>query len=498
MTTSTVWDQYLEQGVQDFLDNESLKRQLVAAESEVFQKEKSNVDIHDVVAGQVISRKVMTEADLDKKSAAFWSGGRFISIYSDRTIAPLKATSKVMSLILEQYAVKPDFLPVLLSFGDEPQLSEASSSNFVYDSISQQEYVISYKLNFVEENQRGGQDPWSFRHVGIYHHHEKSRDLFIILHCTKSTAFYQRLATLLPPPPPGSSPTTSSPASPSLRKICAEPENLHSLLLSCYFSNWRPYLRYLGKIFSEMASSNNLLSSNDRAMTDNVDATKQATFPVVRALRNTNDFVLFASGCCSNNVDILDRLSSCPRFAATRMRERTASQALALRGSMASARVLQGSIENAIELVGYTLTLHSQLETGKLDKEIRDMTEGLRNLYQKSVNDSSMIRLITVFSAIYLPGSFVGGIFGMNFFVFDIEQRHIVISYDFWIFIVVWLGLSALTALAFLLTWRRKRQNEKAASQAPEEEGAAGTTSTTTANREEKKKDKRLKGAWFT
>lgn len=142
-------------------------------------------------------------------------------------------------------------------------------------------------------------------------------------------------------------------------------------------------------------------------MVDNAEATRQASFTAVQALRNTNDFALFANACCSNNVDILERLSKCQRFSEP-TRQRTESQALVLRGHIASCKVLQDRMSNTIELVGYTLTLHNQLETGKLDKEIRDMTRKLQDLSQKSVDDSTIVRLITILSAIYLPGSFVG------------------------------------------------------------------------------------------
>jgi hypothetical protein len=64
--------------------------------------------------------------------------------------------------------------------------------------------------------------------------------------------------------------------------------------------------------------------------------------------------------------------------------------------------------------VGYTLTLHNQLETAKVDKELRDMTGELRDvttrlkeLQQDSVDDSVTVKIITVVSAFYLPGSFV-------------------------------------------------------------------------------------------
>jgi hypothetical protein len=50
----------------------------------------------------------------------------------------------------------------------------------------------------------------------------------------------------------------------------------------------------------------------------------------------------------------------------------------------------------------------------------------------------------------------------MNFFVFDTDHRKIVIAHDFWIFVLVWLGLSALTALAFVFTWWRKKKQKDA------------------------------------
>jgi hypothetical protein len=51
METSSVWDAYLEQDLQDFVDNGSLRDQLIAAQNGVFHKRDSNVSIHDVLEG---------------------------------------------------------------------------------------------------------------------------------------------------------------------------------------------------------------------------------------------------------------------------------------------------------------------------------------------------------------------------------------------------------------------------------------------------------------
>lgn len=47
------------------------------------------------------------------------------------------------------------------------------------------------------------------------------------------------------------------------------------------------------------------------------------------------------------------------------------------------------------------------METAKVEKELRDLTEGLKNLTESTVDDSATVRIITLVSAFYLPGSFV-------------------------------------------------------------------------------------------
>jgi Mg2+ and Co2+ transporter CorA len=69
----------------------------------------------------------------------------------------------------------------------------------------------------------------------------------------------------------------------------------------------------------------------------------------------------------------------------------------------------------------YTVNLQNQLESANLDREIRDMTKQmttlaeetgavtkkLHELTRNTVDDSAIVSIITIVSAIYLPGSFV-------------------------------------------------------------------------------------------
>lgn len=133
------------------------------------------------------------------------------SIYSERTIYPLQITSDLLCKILRKYDVHPDFFRVVLSFGEEPHLAEASSGNLaIHPSGADRTGMwtrskenqskklschpdISYQINYVEENLRKGQDPWSFRHTGVYHRHSPDLDLFILLHPNQYSVIEARL-----------------------------------------------------------------------------------------------------------------------------------------------------------------------------------------------------------------------------------------------------------------------------------------------------------------
>lgn len=98
------------------------------------------------------------------------------------------------------------------------------------------------------------------------------------------------------------------------------------------------------------------------------------------------------------------------------------------------------------------------MEAAKLDHELRDMTEQLKNLTQNlltltehSVDDSTTVKIITFVSAFYLPGSFVATLYGMNFFLFDQDRRRIVIADDFWVFLATWLPLTVITGAIYVV-----------------------------------------------
>ena len=137
--------------------------------------------------------------------------------------------------------------------------------------------------------------------------------------------------------------------------------------------------------------------------------------------------------------------------------------------------------------------------TREMKTHIRDtgeVTLKLKNLTENTVDDSAIVRIITIISAIYLPGSFVGvstkpglqlydkthastplvplatllviftdtiskTLFGSNYFEFDAKSRQLIMASNFWIFVALWLALTSLTGFIYFFSYMRKSLKAK-------------------------------------
>lgn len=166
-----------------------------------------------------------------------------------------------MKEILMGYQVDSAFLPVLFSFGDEPHLAESGATNVATNKLEDGQHSkssrgrtleghspdkhpdVSYQLQYVEENHRSLDRPWSIRHTGVYHHHspKDAFDLFIFLNPMDESVLEQQLMAYTQP----------HFSQYVLASICANPMRLHVLPFAAYVHNWRWCLRYWGKQFGE-------------------------------------------------------------------------------------------------------------------------------------------------------------------------------------------------------------------------------------------------------
>ncbi|OGM44099.1 hypothetical protein ABOM_007270 [Aspergillus bombycis] len=74
---------------------------------------------------------------------------------------------------------------------------------------------------------------------------------------------------------------------------------------------------------------------------------------------------------------------------------------------------------------------------------------------QSALVDNTMMKTVAIVSLVYLPGTFVSGIFGMNFFNFDTTESGAMVwalSDNFWLYWLVTIPLT-LTTMAVWLLW---------------------------------------------
>lgn len=155
----------------------------------------------------------------------------------------------------------------------------------------------------------------------------------------------------------------------------------------------------------------------------------------ISRLRNLADLVHLVRICSKGNLDIIQRLQarSPQPAAAYDIFEAT------ITGCIASCEGLIPRIQNATDMVcphtgsartishspiyqvGYVLSACNQIQTAQTQKwaaemqtkaaatgrELRDLTVKLKDLQKHTVDDSAAVKIITVMSAVYLPGSFV-------------------------------------------------------------------------------------------
>lgn len=384
--------------ISDRLTSRLLQDQMRQCEDEIFLDVGGDFQVFDVTQHKIESTSIRSEEDFSNLlSQPVTIGTRIISISADSTIEPLNISFTWCARLFEAYQVRPEFLQVLLAFGNEPLRAEACSASNAYFPTWDNGYCLSYKLNFVEPNKRGGRDPWSRRHLGVYHHHTSESDLYILLHCTSSSALYQQLAPAA---------KNGGAVERLLTDIFEHPGSLHDAIMACYIHNWRFYLRDMGDEVSGM---------NDEAMVAKVTDPVSENHALVRRLRKIRDRVSFTSACCLSNLEALR--SICKSRGDSTRDMHTSMLPMAetmINGYIQDSKSLQDGIDNTIELISYTLAVHNQEETAKLDKETRNLAEEtsrvtveLKSINESSANDSAIISIITILSAIYVPGSFV-------------------------------------------------------------------------------------------
>jgi Mg2+ and Co2+ transporter CorA len=350
-----------------------------------------------------------------------------------------------MMRVMEKWGISAMFFDVLLKFGDQEQVFEASSGFRQASHLANGSFELCYQLMYVEPSGRvAPRDPWSYRQTGIAHKYESetNSNLIVMLNPKESSAAQSRLE--------------KHANSPKRERLAGHPLNVHLVILSSYLAHWQDYIESLAQALEEIQRRILVIDIN----VSTFEATE------LQKLRNTEDkIVCKACRCLSSTMQILETLFALN--AALPQREASFTDECAsvhrqlqlmqqrIEGHLNSAGILAQRVQATLGLLTNLLDLQNQGNSGRISSRMLHLT-------RESVDDNATVKVITVCTLVYLPASFMATFFGMNFFEFGTERDIIRFSPSFWVYVAATVPLTILTVGAwYMYKFRHERRKKK-------------------------------------
>ncbi|KAK0719272.1 hypothetical protein B0H67DRAFT_485871 [Lasiosphaeris hirsuta] len=341
---------------------------------------------------------------------------RFISICQRNSWRPLQITRPMLDLIVSSHGIDPSFWEIPSCFYTR-NLDLEEVSCIPYTEMRTGDVIeISYTVKYPEY--KASEDRWVIRQSGIWHRYDghTGQSTFVLFSPTPDSKGHQQATRWLLD---HTRPET-------------EPFWLHRILFSAYSPAWRLYLAHLERSFLPIANTTfaTFIEEPLRIGYDNLSAlialeTRFLQIPTILATTSAT----------------LDDLSSFLASLSPTADRHTGTLTLRnlRRQSRAHARTAAHMQERArmtARLLANTLSFRDQIVA----------TEQNGNMLQ--LNKSAVF--ITMLTLLYLPGSFVAALFGMNFFDYDAEDGGRIVGTSMvWIYVVAAVLLTALTVLFY-------------------------------------------------
>ncbi|KAF2490695.1 hypothetical protein BU16DRAFT_565631 [Lophium mytilinum] len=387
---------------------------------------------------------------------------KIISISQEHSFKPFPITEAHLRKILSYHYVAPVFLDVLHGHAAESLVFEEGYSNTFCDVSRRgpKKFELAYQLKYPERHGRAQDLKFTMRQTAVYHRvsvtEKGSQRICLMFHPKEDSAAEEALIH-------------EARSYERWRLIEANPLRQNLMILLAYVDNWRDYLTELGELYQHHQT---YISAVEFDNDD--DFNKTFNFNVMDKLRRLEVKVQSIPVILTATSNLVDCLSkSNVMFAAEELYDRAEYDGVAValdhigvrvRGYQSSTESIGIRLKGLIKLVADTLSLRNQSSAAASQKIAldhqriaTDISDRVLVLTQDSVDDNSVIRLVTLVGMFYLPSSFVASIFGMNFFDFDSQTSSIRIATDFWIYLVVTVPLTALTAAGWWLAADRQK-----------------------------------------
>lgn len=381
-------------------------------------------------------------------------GFRICFIRQVNSMSRLLVTRKLFEAFMLHFRVLPQFWEYVLLFGAKFAENEMSPPQLRFRMMAADKtelrtrcsagFECAYGLRFAELNKRGGNRPWSIRQTAIHHKYKaanKSSSWVMIAASEKTQSsldLYARSCTDL---------------------ASLNPFEFHVLILDSALSNWRSYIIFL---------TERLTHQSDKVLVASIDGKDPAQLPDVEErqhLKELEDQILDVILVLdSTNDTILSLLENYRRFRQDPcVWEETddggydaiefafQEKLKDVSSSRKKVQTLHAKLKSTIDLLSSLLDLGNGHSLRQLAEESRQENLTMRNLTEKSTQDGTAVKVLTMITLIYLPATVVSNFFSTQFVTQKQEgnNSHVVLLSNAWLFAAICVPLT----LGTLIVW---------------------------------------------
>ncbi|KAE8413047.1 hypothetical protein BDV36DRAFT_300314 [Aspergillus pseudocaelatus] len=446
----------------------------VASSRKCFQEDESKVQVDwtDSDSEHRVTRSTFTslaELQAHKKEASTEPNGlRFISINQGNSWRPLNVTKEMFEEVGKLTSSSHVLHNLSLSFHDRFMATEAAFSSAPTFIWNEQSIEVAYIFKYAfQKSNNDKPDSWTVRQTGVYQKYDiaMNHSTWIFLNPTKDCLFQQRLMEIL------MSPLQCS-------QLMSHPLLIHNLLFATFFPTWREY------IGSHEAT---VLTVSNTTVTERIQDPLRVNHHMLTSIRSVESRclplqALFRS--FDKTLQILHKANNALRDCGSvqhllwhKMDQLLDNYESHADAYLQAASFLQSRAATTAQLIADTFSF-------KNSHTAQEQSDYMLDLTSSTVDDSSTVRVITVVTLIYLPSTFMAvclplrqttrfcntvvsltqflasqTLLGMNsFFEMDPETHKLIVSPQFWIFVVCAVPLTAVTVLYW---WVRSKRHPK-------------------------------------
>ncbi|KAL2824381.1 hypothetical protein BDW59DRAFT_180257 [Aspergillus cavernicola] len=369
------------------------------------------------------------------------NGLRILSIHQPNSWRPLKVTRDMFQEVVETVGASSELLELPLSFFHKTMAVEEGFTSAPVFRHNHDSIEIAYitKYAFEKPLEEKGKDNWVLRQTGVYQKYDfaTKNSTWVFLHPTPECQFQNRLMRFLQSPGQRAS-------------LQRNPLLIHNILLGTFFPAWRDYLKHL---------ESRMLPIANTTVAAEIDKPLRVNHESLTAVRGTENRCLVLQPIFRS----LDKTFEVLHQANAALADRGATQQAELK-AMKQMLDNYSSTVNSYGQAAWSL----QSRTSRIATHITD-TLSFKDAFiakrqsEYMLRDSTTVRVITVVTLIYLPSTFMATLLGMNsFFEMDPDSRHLVVSPQFWIYLVCSVPLTAATLCYWWYFQKAKQRSERA------------------------------------